>query len=221
MGKYDKNQFAVIGLGQFGTALALKLSELGKDVLVIDKNEHKVNEISSKVTHAIVADAEDENVMRSVGISNFDVVCVCIATDMEANILITLMSKEMGVPYVVSKASSERHKHVLEKIGADMVVFPEDNMGKKLASQLINPFITDVTDVSETYKIVELQAPKSWVGLPLSKLDLRTKFGMSVIVIKRRGVAINPDAETIISEDDYIVIGGDNQAIEKLAKKLV
>ena len=221
MGKYDKNQFAVIGLGQFGTALALKLSELGKDVLVIDKNEHKVNEISSKVTHAIVADAEDENVMRSVGISNFDVVCVCIATDMEANILITLMSKEMGVPYVVSKASSERHKHVLEKIGADMVVFPEDNMGKKLASQLINPFITDVTDVSETYKIVELQAPKSWVGLPLSKLDLRTKFGMSVIVIKRKGVAINPDAETIISEDDYIVIGGDNHAIEKLAKKLV
>ncbi len=221
MGKYDKNQFAVIGLGQFGTALALKLSELGKDVLVIDKNEHKVNEISSKVTHAIVADAEDENVMRSVGISNFDVVCVCIATDMEANILITLMSKEMGVPYVVSKASSERHKHVLEKIGADMVVFPEDNMGKKLASQLINPFITDVTDVSETYKIVELQSPKSWVGLPLSKLDLRTKFGMSVIVIKRKGVAINPDAETIISEDDYIVIGGDNHAIEKLAKKLV
>ena len=221
MSKYDKNQFAVIGLGQFGKALALKLAELGKDVLVIDKNEQKVNDISNRVTHAIVADAEDEQVMRSVGISNFDVVCVCISTDMEANILITLMSKEMGVPYVVSKASSARHRNVLEKIGADLVVFPEDNMGKKLATQLINPFITDVTDVSETYKIVELQAPHQWIGKPLAKLDLRKSYSMSVIVVKRKGVAINPDATTVIEENDFIVIGGDKDSIEKLAKKIV
>ena len=221
MSKYEKKQFAVIGLGQFGKALALKLTEYGKDVLVIDKNEQKINDISNRVTHAIVADAEDEQVMKSVGISNFDVVCVCISTDMEANILITLMSKEMGVPYVISKASSARHRNVLEKIGADMVVFPEDNMGKKLATQLINPFLTDVTDVSDTYKIVEIHAPKNWVGKPLSNLDLRTSFGMSVIVIKRDGVAINPEASTIIGEDDFIVMGGDNNGIEKLAKKIV
>ncbi|MEG1519655.1 MAG: TrkA family potassium uptake protein [Clostridia bacterium] len=220
MSKYEKNQFAVIGLGQFGQALAIKLSELGKDVLVIDRNEQLINDISSKVTHAIVADAEDEQVLRSVGISNFDVVCVCMSSNMEANILITLMAKEMGVPYVVSKASTERHKHVLQKIGADLVVFPEDNMGKKLATQLLNPLITDITDISTTFKIVELHCPDLWVNKKVAEIDIRKTFGLSIIVIKRSSNAINPDASTVILQEDTLVLGGDVEGFDRLTKKL-
>lgn len=220
MSKYEKNQFAVIGLGQFGQALAIKLAELGKDVLVIDSNEQLINDISPKVTHAIVADAEDEQVLRSVGLSNFDVVCVCMSSNMEANILITLMAKEMGVPYVVSKASTERHKHVLQKIGADLVVFPEDNMGKKLATQLLNPLITDITDISNTFKIVEMHCPDSWINKKVLDLDIRKVFGLSVIVIKRNGQAINPDATTVILKDDSLIVGGDVEGFEKLTRKL-
>lgn len=221
MQKYEKNQFAVIGLGQFGQALAIKLSELGKDVLVIDSNEQLINDISSKVTHAIVADAEDEQVLRSVGLSNFDVVCVCMSTNMEANILITLMAKEMGVPYVVSKASTERHKHVLQKIGADLVVFPEDNMGKKLATQLLNPFVTDITDISTTFKIVEFHCPDSWINKRLQDLDIRKNFGLSVIVVKRNGNAVNPDGSTILKSDDMLIVGGDIEGFDKLTKRLL
>ncbi|MEG2001743.1 MAG: TrkA family potassium uptake protein [Clostridia bacterium] len=220
MSKYEKNQFAVIGLGQFGQALAIKLSELGKDVLVIDRNEQLINDISPKVTHAIVADAEDEQVLRSVGISNFDVVCVCMSSNMEANILITLMAKEMGVPYVVSKASTERHKHVLQKIGADLVVFPEDNMGKKLATQLLNPLITDITDISTTFKIVELHCPDLWVNKKVAEIDIRRTFGLSIIVIKRSSNAINPDASTVILQEDTLVLGGDVEGFDRLTKKL-
>ncbi|MEG1805798.1 MAG: TrkA family potassium uptake protein [Clostridia bacterium] len=220
MSKYEKNQFAVIGLGQFGQALAIKLSELGKDVLVIDRNEQLINDISPKVTHAIVADAEDEQVLRSVGISNFDVVCVCMSSNMEANILITLMAKEMGVPYVVSKASTERHKHVLQKIGADLVVFPEDNMGKKLATQLLNPLITDITDISTTFKIVELHCPDLWVNKKVAEIDIRKTFGLSIIVIKRSSNAINPDASTVILQEDTLVLGGDVEGFDRLTKKL-
>ncbi|MEG2116484.1 MAG: TrkA family potassium uptake protein [Clostridia bacterium] len=220
MSKYEKNQFAVIGLGQFGQALAIKLSELGKDVLVIDRNEQLINDISPKVTHAIVADAEDEQVLRSVGISNFDVVCVCMSSNMEANILITLMAKEMGVPYVVSKASTERHKHVLQKIGADLVVFPEDNMGKKLATQLLNPLITDITDISTTFKIVELHCPDLWVNKKVAEIDIRRTFGLSIIVIKRSSNAINPEASTVILQDDTLVLGGDVEGFDRLTKKL-
>lgn len=220
MSKYEKNQFAVIGLGQFGQALAIKLAELGKDVLVIDSNEQLINDISPKVTHAIVADAEDEQVLRSVGLSNFDVVCVCMSSNMEANILITLMAKEMGVPYVVSKASTERHKHVLQKIGADLVVFPEDNMGKKLATQLLNPLITDITDISTTFKIVEMHSPDTWVNKKVFELDIRKAYGVSIIVIKRNGQAINPDATTIILKDDSLIVGGDVDGFDKMARKL-
>lgn len=221
MSKYEKNQFAIIGLGKFGQALALRLSELGKDVLVIDKNEQAVNDISNLVTHAVVANAEDEQVLKSVGISNFDVVCVCMSSDMEANILITLMCKEMGVPFVVSKAMSERHRNVLEKIGADLVVFPEENMGRKLASALLNPLISDVTEVSDSFKIVEVQCPPEWIGKSLLELDLRKDYGLSVVVIKRGKDAINPDASTVILRDDIIVVGGGIDGIEKLTKKVL
>ncbi len=221
MSKLDKNQFAIIGLGQFGKALAIKLSDLGKDVLVIDKNEQAINEISTIVTHAVVADAEDIQILQSVGLSNFDVVCVCMSSNMEANILITLMAKEMGVPYVVSKASNERHKHVLQKIGADLVVFPEDNMGRKLATQLINPMITDVTDISDTFKIAEIHCPKEWDKKPLISVELRATYGLSVIVIKRNDKAVNPDASTVFDINDSIVIGGDAVGFDRLMKKLM
>ncbi len=221
MSKYNKNQFAVIGLGKFGQSLAKRLAEQGKEVLVIDKDEHEINEISEFVTHSVVADAEDEQVLKAVGISNFDVVCVCMASNMEANILITLMCKELGVPFVVSKASNARHKHVLERIGADMVVFPEENMGRKLANQLLNPFIMDVTDISKEFQIVEISCPVDWAEKSIVEIDLRRNYSLSVIVVIRDDRSITPEPSTVVESTDKLIIGGAPESIEKLIKKVL
>lgn len=220
MANKEKNQFAVIGLGQFGCALATSLYGLGKDVLVIDKNEQLINSIADKVTHAVIADAADENVLKNVGIKNFDVVCVCMSSDMDASILVTLMTKELGVPYVVSKASTERHKQVLEKIGADRIVFPEESVGKRIANELVNPTFSNLVDVSARFKIVELAVPKSWVGKKLTDMDLRGEFQISIIVIKRNDDIVNPSASTEFSENDVLVIGGNVDGIAKLSKRI-
>lgn len=221
MSNKERSQFAVIGLGRFGTALATKLVEMDKEVLAIDLNEEKVNNISDIVTHSITADATDENVLKAVGIKNFDAVVVCIGTNMQASILVTLICKQLGVNYIVAKAQSEKHKTVLEKIGADLVVFPEEYMGRRVASMIANPKLNDVLDLSDGFKLIDIKTPKKWEDMSLAEVDLRKNYDVSVIYIKRSdGTSIlTPGGDSILHNGDSMILGGHSTSIDKIANK--
>lgn len=212
-----KKQFAVIGMGRFGSSVADALSKLGFEVLAIDANEQKIQEISGTVTHAVSADTTDEETLRALGIRNFDVVVVAIGADIQASILTTLILKELGVPRLIVKAQTELHGKVLSKIGADKVVFPERDMGLRVAHHLISPNILDYIELSDDYSIIEMKAPRHFTGKNLKQLDVRAKFKCNVMAIKT-GVKMNisPYAEDIIHEDDVLVIVGKNNDLTNL-----
>ncbi len=156
--------FVIIGLGRFGTAVARELSSLGHEVLAVDENEEAVEKVADKVTHAVTGDARDADVLKALGVRNYDCAVVAVGGDIGNSALITLNLKEQGVKKVVCKVQSHVHQRVLEKIGADRVIFPEHEMGVKLAQGLSSSNVLNFIEVSEDYGIVELEAPKSWVG---------------------------------------------------------
>ena len=170
-------QFAVIGLGRFGTSMAKTLSRMGYDVLAVDHNEEKVNNIIEHVTHAVQADAMDEQTLKSLGIRNFDVVVVAIGQDIQANILVTVMLKELGVKKVVSKAVTDLHGKVLERVGADKVVFPERDMGVRVAHALVSKNILDQINISPDYSIIELISPAELANKTLGQGNIRENTG--------------------------------------------
>lgn len=215
--KSKKQQFAVLGLGRFGSTVACTLFEKGEDVLAIDQKEELVFRIQEKVTHSAVADVSDERVLRTLGIENFDVVIIAIGNDLEASVLATLACKEIGVKKVVAKANSVKHKAVLERVGADEVVIPEMQMGEKLALRLTNPMLHDIMSISSRYSIIEMQIPKDWVGKSLAQLDLRRRYEVNVIGVERNGeVTANYGADEPLIEGDTLLIGGYYGALEKI-----
>jgi trk system potassium uptake protein TrkA len=214
-------QFAVLGLGRFGSSLAKTLYGLGHDVLAVDEREEVVQDISDSVTHAIQADAADESTLRSLGLRNFDVAIVTIGSDIQASILVTLILKELGVKYVVAKAQSELHAKVLYKIGADRVVFPERDMGVRLAHNLVSTNILDFIELSSDYSIVEVAALSEWKGKTLKELNMRVKYGINIIAIRREGkINVSPKAEDRIMENDVLVVVGDNDGIIRLENRV-
>lgn len=208
-------QFAVIGLGRFGTSVARTLTQMGYDVLAIDADESKVEELADVVTHAVTANALDETVLKSLGLRNFDVVVVAIGQDIQSNILVTVMLKEMGVKKVVAKAATELQGKVLQKIGADVVVFPERDMGERVARWLVSKNIIDVINLSPDYSLVELAASPEFQGVSLQDTGLRKKFGISVLAIRRgKEFIISPDARQIIEEGDVLIVIGSNEKLK-------
>ncbi|MEW9700582.1 TrkA family potassium uptake protein [Paenibacillus sp. SI8] len=206
-----RKQFAIIGMGRFGSSIAKTLSQLGFEVLAIDHREQTVQDISSIVTHAVQADSTDEEALRALGIRNFDVVVVAIGEDIQASILTTLILKEMGIATIVVKAVNDLHGKVLKKIGADKVVYPERDMGQRVAHHLISSNIIDYIELSAEYSIVEIKASKHIVGKNLRQLDIRAKFGCNVIAIKQdEKLIIPPSAEEPLSHNDILVIVGKN-----------
>ncbi|MEG0770713.1 MAG: TrkA family potassium uptake protein [Clostridia bacterium] len=213
--------FAVIGIGRFGSNLAKKLYDLGNEVLAIDDNEDRINHISDYVTHAIVGDPQDEAVLRAVGIRNFDCAIVALSDDTQTSILVTMLLKEMGVPYVVAKATSDMHMRVLKKVGADKVVFPEKDMGMKLAQSLAVSNILDFIEISDDYSIIEVNTPKPWVGKSLTQLNIRANFGVTVMVIKYCNsdvIDVSPNPDYVLTENDVLVIIGAHEDITNLTK---
>ncbi|TXK75143.1 TrkA family potassium uptake protein [Paenibacillus sp. N3.4] len=207
----EKKQFAIIGMGRFGSSIAKTLSQLGFEVLAIDHREATVQEISAFVTHAVQADSKDEEALRALGIRNFDVVVVAIGEDIQASILTTLILKEMGISTLVVKAVNDLHGKVLKKIGADKVVYPERDMGQRVAHHLISSNIIDYIELSADYSIVEIKASKQLIGKSLKKLDIRAKYGCNVIAIKQNEkLIIPPSAEESLNSDDVLVIVGKN-----------
>lgn len=214
-----RKQFAVIGMGRFGSSVAKTLSDLDFEVLAIDSSEQRTQEVSSFVTHVVQADSTDEDAIRALGLRNFDVVIVAIGQDIQASILTTIIVKEIGVPKVVVKAQNELHGKVLRKVGADKVIYPERDMGMRVAHHLISSNIIDYIELSEDYSLVEIQASGAMIGRNLRELDIRTKFGCNVMGIKTgEKMNIAPNAEDIIRDKDILVVVGKNTDLRSLEK---
>ncbi|CAH0118247.1 Ktr system potassium uptake protein A [Paenibacillus sp. CECT 9249] len=213
----SKKQFAIIGMGRFGSSVARSLNQMGYEVLAIDSSEQKTQEVVNFVTHAVSADSTDEEALKALGIRNFDVVVVAIGQDIQSSILTTLILKDLGVPKIIVKAQNELHGKVLNKIGADKVIYPERDMGLRVAHHLISPNILDYIDLSDDYSIVEMKAAKQMIGKNLMQLNIRAKFGCNVMAIKSHGTMnISPYAEDMIKQDDVLVIVGRNQDLQKM-----
>lgn len=206
-----------MGLGRFGSSLARTLVKMGHEVLAIDSDEKKVEELADVVTHAVQADALEDFSLKSLGIRNFDVVVVAIGQDIQSNILVTLMLKELGVKKVVAKASTELHGKVLQKIGADIVVFPERDMGERVARWLVSKNIIDLINVSPDYSLVELTAPAEIVGKTLLESALRKKYGITLLAIRRgNDFIISPGAKQVIEQGDILIVIGSNDRLKDL-----
>ncbi|MCZ1264446.1 MULTISPECIES: TrkA family potassium uptake protein [Paenibacillus] len=215
-------QFAVIGLGRFGSSLAQELMELGYEVLGIDKNEEVVEDMSELVTHAVVADSTDEEVLRSLGIRNFDCCVVAIGADIQTSILTAILLKELGVKTVVAKAISVLHGRALDKLGIDRVVYPERDMGIRVAHQLVTPNLLDYIELSDDYSIVEMKVPACLHNKTLSTLNARVRFGCSIVALqKEAGVIIAPTALDSLQMGDIMVIIGMNDDIDRFEEEVI
>jgi trk system potassium uptake protein TrkA len=215
--KKKSKQFAVIGLGRFGKSVAITLSKMGYEVLAIDDDEERVQDLSDEVTHVVQADTTDEETLKALGIRNFDVVVVAIGEDVQANTLTALLLKELGVPYIVAKARNTLHGKMLVKLGVDRVVFPERDMGQRVAHNLVATNVLEYIELSPNLTMVEVTTPRTLVGKTLAQTDLRVKYKVNVVAIKRGEEVIVPPvpSEKILDEDILFVVG-DTSGIHRL-----
>ncbi len=209
--------YAVIGLGRFGTSVARTLHSLGQEVLAIDTSEERLKYLADDVTHTLVADTTDVNVLKSLGISNFDVVIVSIGENVQASIMTTMLLKELGVKYVVAKALNKMQGKVLEKIGADRVVYPERDMGKRVAHSLVAPNMVDYIELAQGFRIMEVIAGREMFGKNLRSLNLRAKYNANVLLIKRIGgeVIYTPGPDDAIQMGDVLLVAGERDALNQ------
>ena len=211
--------YIVVGLGRFGTEVARQLCLQGCEVLAIDNHSELVQQVSSDVTHAVVADARDKDVLKALGVKDFDCAIVAIGGDLSSSVLATMNIKELGVPYVVCKAHDDTHRRVLEKIGADRVTIPEQENAARLARGLSSLNVLDYIELSEDYGIVEIPSPRDWHDKTLKELNVRAKLGVNILAIRRGGkINVSPAADFLICEGDIRVVLGDTLALEKVQK---
>lgn len=211
-----KRQFVVIGLGRFGGSVCKELMEQGNEVLAVDIDEQLVYEFSNKVTHSVVADSTDEATLRNLGIRNFEFAVVAIGDNLQASILTTLLLKELEIKNVWVKAKNDYHQKVLEKIGADKVIHPESDMGKRIAQQISDENVIDFIELSDEYSIVELIATTKLNGKTLVDLDIRARYGITILAIKKgEEINISPDPDFEISKSDLMIVIGHNNEIKR------
>ncbi|MDM5303014.1 potassium uptake protein KtrA [Bacillus subtilis] len=216
MGKIKNKQFAVIGLGRFGGSICKELHRMGHEVLAIDINEEKVNAYASYATHAVIANATEENELLSLGIRNFEYVVVAIGANIQASTLTTLLLKEFDIPNIWVKAQNHYHHKVLEKIGADRIIHPEKDMGVKIAQSLSDENVLNYIDLSDEYSIVELLATRKLNSKSITDLNVRAKYGCTILAIKHHGdIRLSPAPEDIIHEQDCLVIMGHKKDIRR------
>lgn len=210
--------YLIVGLGRFGTAVALKLQELGNEVMVIDENEEHVQRVADQVTYAVVGDARDEDVLESLGVQNLDCAIVAIGQDLAASVVITLNLKSLGVPQVICKAQDDLQKRALEKLGADRVVIPEREMGLKLAQNLTSSSVLDYVELSRDCGLAEIITPKPWAGKTLLELDVRKKYGVTVAALRKADgdLTVFVDAGYRLKADDELVLVGSNEDLARV-----
>ena len=208
--------YAVLGLGSFGKSVARSFMELGIEVLAVDRNKIIVNEIASEVTYAVQMDVTNEDALKSIGVEKMDGVIVAIGENLEASVMATLLVKELGVPYVVAKAETEMQKKILEKIGADKVVFPENEMGVRLAKNIAGNFL-DVFDLSSKDSMVELKVKEEWIGKSIRELDFRNRYHLNIVAFRRDGKLDSfPDPDDVLQRDDIIITVGKNEDLSRI-----
>ncbi len=215
--------FAVIGLGRYGTAVVKKLFKMGYEVIALDKSMEKVNAIADFSTKAVCGDAKEESVLRESGIKNCGCVVVAIGNDISDSVLVALELKEMGIKRVVCKASDEKHKKVLKRIGADDVIIPEYESGEKTALSLVSDKFIDIIDLSDEYGIENRIVPDEWVGRSIAELSVRKRFGVNIVAIKNqldeKDVNITPSSDYVFKDSDIVVLIGRTADINFLNNK--
>jgi trk system potassium uptake protein TrkA len=217
-----KKQFAVIGLGNFGLYLATKLAEKSHDVLALDKESKRVQEIRDFVLQAIVADATDVEILKSLGLKEMDAVVVAIGSDMSASILTTLLVKELGVERVFAKAINEAHGRALKRVGANEIFFPEKDLALSVAERLHNPNLLDYLPFIEGYSMVELAPPDEYIGKSLAELDLINRYGCQIVAVKElvpEKLNLIPTGKFVIKDSDVLIVLGPSEMLDKLRKK--
>ena len=213
-------QFAVLGLGRFGSSLAMTLAEAGYEVMAIDRSIEHVQAITPFVTQAVQADVTDIDNLKELGLRNFDVAVVAIGKDLQSSLMATLLLKEIGTPYVVAKASTSEHRRVLEKLGADRIISPEEDMGKRLANNLIAGNAIDYIELSNDYSIMEIGILDEWVGHTICDLNIRARYGINIIAVECGGeINILPSADYQLKEHDKVVVVGNNNSIKDLEER--
>ncbi|MCR3955225.1 MAG: TrkA family potassium uptake protein [Gudongella sp.] len=210
----------VIGLGRFGTHLAIKLAELGNEVMVVDTDEESVDKIAHLVTKAQIGDCKDEDVLRSLGVSNFDICFVCISENFQSSLEITSLLKDLGAPYVISKTDRDIHAKFLLKIGADDVVYPERDMAQRTAVKYSSRLALDYIELTEEYAISEILVPDSWRDKTITQLSVRSVYNVNVIGFKINShVTPMIDAGYTFTGEEHILIAGSKKDILRLMEK--
>jgi trk system potassium uptake protein TrkA len=218
MKKIAKKEYLVIGLGRFGSSVAMQLEANGCSVLAVDRDEKRVKQIADYVTLAMCMDITNEDSLNELGVRNFDGAVISIGHGLEAAVLATIWAKEQGVAQVIAKAYDEMQGKILTKVGADEIVYPEREMGMHLANKLAFNNLVDAIELTSDYSIVDMPVPKEWVGKNLKELKLREKYKVNVIAVKRKGeMTVTPSADRPTLAGDVFVLMGTNATLKKMA----
>lgn len=215
--------FCIIGLGRFGRALAETLAAAKKEVLVIDSNEKNIEMIADSVDSAILGDCTEEAVLRAADVADYDCVALCISENVNDSVMATILLRELGVKYILARAADERHARVLEKLGADRIVLPESDIGRRVGLALSHDGVQQYTEFSEDTAIVEMDVPARWIGKTLLELDVRKKMRINVITVRKKnmqkkGISVDPNVK--FGEGDVVTVVGQQEDINKMLSHL-
>lgn len=215
-----EKQYAVLGLGSFGESVALTLENMGCDVLVMDDSYEKIQDISDKVSYAMKADISDPDALQALGGKNLDGVVVAVSENLEAGIMATMLCKEMGIPLVVAKAKNKLQGAILQRVGADRIVYPEIEMGSRVAKSLVSREFMDWIELSNDYSMVEIAVPDKWVGRTLVDINVRERLGINVVGIIINGkIDVTLDPQKPLPEGGILIVIGANDVLEKFDSK--
>ena len=215
----ESTDVVVIGLGRFGSAVALSLSQLGHQVLAIEEDPGKVQAYSDRLSHVVQADATDPHALHRLGVDSFNHAIVAIGTDLEASVLTVLALSEVGVADIWAKALQDRHGRILERTGAHHVIYPEAAMGERVA-HLITGKVIDFIEFEDNFAIVKTAAPEEALGKTLGASGLRTKYGVTIVGVKRKGDPFTyATAETVVEDGDFLIVAGQTRACEHFASR--
>ena len=215
-----EKQYAVLGMGSFGESVALTLENMGCDVLVMDDSYEKIQDISDKVSYAMKADVSDPDALQALGGKNLDGVVVAVSENLEAGIMATMLCKEMGIPLVVAKAKNKLQGAILQRVGADRIVYPEIEMGSRVAKSLVSREFMDWIELSKDYSMVEIAVPDKWVGRNLVDINARERLGINVVGIIINGkIDVTLDPQKPLPEGGILIVIGANDVLEKFDSK--
>lgn len=221
MYKPGHGKFAVLGLGNFGTTIAVHLERLGNEVLGVDRDEARIKAVAEQLTHVVIADVRDERALEELGLADYDAAVVAIGEDLESNILSTLSLKSMGVARVWVKAHGPSHHRILVKLGADRIIHPEDEMGQRVANSLNYPFVLDYIALGGDYFIVEIEVTDKLDGQMLAQLDPAGEFGIRLMALKRDRVPVTEDFSGIeLKRGDRLVLLGPLEQLQRFGAVL-